>query len=95
VCGVSTRRVDQLVESLGLRISKSEVGRIAGLLVDAKVENLGNGPPSPAGLGRTPGGRAGQDPAAHRQAAAAAAPQQRFRHVSMGAAGFEPATSRV
>src|SRR5947209_15303310 len=28
VCGVSTRRVDQLVESLGLRISKSEVSRI-------------------------------------------------------------------
>jgi putative transposase len=34
VCGVSTRRVDQLVESLGLRISKSEVSRIAGLLVE-------------------------------------------------------------
>jgi transposase-like protein len=32
VCGVSTRRVDQLVESLGLRISSSEVSRIAGLL---------------------------------------------------------------
>ncbi len=30
MCGVSTRRVDQLVESLGLRISKSEVSRIAG-----------------------------------------------------------------
>src|ERR671922_1446303 len=29
VCGVSTRRVDQLVESLGLRISKYEVSRIA------------------------------------------------------------------
>src|SRR3712207_5098797 len=28
VCGVSTRRVDQLVESLGLRVSKSEVSRI-------------------------------------------------------------------
>src|SRR4051812_25176834 len=27
VCGVSTRRVDQLVESLGLRISRSEVSR--------------------------------------------------------------------
>src|SRR4051794_4308124 len=37
VCGVSTRRVDQLVESLGLRISKSEVSRIcAGL--DEQVE---------------------------------------------------------
>jgi putative transposase len=32
VCGVSTRRVDQLVESLGLRISKSEVSRICGAL---------------------------------------------------------------
>jgi transposase-like protein len=32
VCGVSTRRVDQLVESLGLRISRSEVSRISGLL---------------------------------------------------------------
>jgi putative transposase len=29
VCGVSTRRVDQLVESLGLRISRSDVSRIA------------------------------------------------------------------
>src|ERR671925_335236 len=32
VCGVSTRRVDQLVESLGLRISKSEVSRICQAL---------------------------------------------------------------
>ena len=32
VCGVSTRRVDQLVESFGLRISKSEVSRICGAL---------------------------------------------------------------
>ena len=32
VCGVSTRRVDQLVESLGLRVSRSRVSRIcAGL----------------------------------------------------------------
>jgi putative transposase len=37
VCGVSTRRVDQLVESLGLRISKSEVSRIAKGL-DEQVE---------------------------------------------------------
>src|SRR5436853_7633596 len=37
VCGVSTRRVDQLVESLGLRISKSEVSRIAGRL-DEQVQ---------------------------------------------------------
>ena len=39
VCGVSTRRVDQLVESLGLRISKSEVSRIAGLL-DEQVDGV-------------------------------------------------------
>jgi putative transposase len=32
VCGVSTRRVDQLVESLGLRISKSEVSRVCRAL---------------------------------------------------------------
>jgi putative transposase len=37
VCGVSTRKVDQLVESLGLRISKSEVSRIACGL-DEQVE---------------------------------------------------------
>jgi transposase-like protein len=37
VCGVSTRRVDQLVETLGLRVSRSEVSRIcAGL--DEQVE---------------------------------------------------------
>ena len=43
VCGVSTRRVDQLVESLGLRISKSEVSRIAGLL-DEQVQAFGERP---------------------------------------------------
>src|SRR5215217_330493 len=32
VCGVSTRHVDQLVESLGLRISKSEVSRVCEAL---------------------------------------------------------------
>src|SRR6478736_10046154 len=32
VCGVSTRRVDQLVESLGLRVSRSEVSRICAAL---------------------------------------------------------------
>jgi putative transposase len=37
VCGVSTRRVDQLVETLGLRVSKSEVSRICELL-DEQVE---------------------------------------------------------
>jgi transposase-like protein len=37
VCGVSTRRVDQLVESLGLRISKSEVSRVCQAL-DEHVE---------------------------------------------------------
>src|SRR3712207_5395316 len=37
VCGVSTRRVDQLVESLGLRASKSEVSRVCEAL-DEHVE---------------------------------------------------------
>jgi transposase-like protein len=32
VCGVLTRRVDQLVESLGLRVSKSEVSRVCRAL---------------------------------------------------------------
>src|SRR5215218_5570028 len=39
VCGVSTRRVDQLVESLGLRISRSEVSRVCALL-DEQVETF-------------------------------------------------------
>jgi transposase-like protein len=42
VCGVSPRRVDQLVESLGLRISKSEVSRIAGLL-DGQCRRFASG----------------------------------------------------
>src|SRR3954462_14101897 len=37
VCGVSTRRVDQLVESLGLRISRTEVSRVCEKL-DEHVE---------------------------------------------------------
>ncbi len=37
VCGVSTRRVDQLVESLGLRVSRSQVSRLCSLL-DEQVE---------------------------------------------------------
>jgi putative transposase len=37
VCGVSTRRVDQLVESLGLRISRSEVSRIC-VALDEQVQ---------------------------------------------------------
>jgi putative transposase len=37
VCGVSTRRVDRLVESLGLRISRSGVSRIRAQL-DERVE---------------------------------------------------------
>jgi putative transposase len=37
VCGVSTRRVDQLAESLGLRISRSEVSRVCALL-DEQVD---------------------------------------------------------
>jgi putative transposase len=43
VCGVSTRKVDQLVESLGLRISRSEVSRVcAGL--DEQVGAFRNRP---------------------------------------------------
>src|SRR6201746_2919331 len=34
VCGVSTRRVDQLVESLGFRVSKSEGAPLGGKLAD-------------------------------------------------------------
>src|SRR5215210_7203639 len=37
VCGVSTRRVDHLVESLGLRVSKTEVSRVCEAL-DEHVE---------------------------------------------------------
>ena len=37
VCGMSTRKVDQLVESLGLRVSRSEVSRICTGL-DEQVE---------------------------------------------------------
>src|SRR6266496_2179207 len=43
VAGVSTRKVDQLVESLGLRISKSEVSRICQGL-DDQVEAFRNRP---------------------------------------------------
>jgi hypothetical protein len=56
VCGVSTRRVDQLVESLGLRISKSEVSRICRALDGSACEHsyagpdLGRGPPDRSGL---------------------------------------------
>src|SRR5205085_4342296 len=53
VCGVSTRRVDQLVESLGLRISKSEVSRIAGVL-DEQIQAFRQRPLE----GRSPGGPA-------------------------------------
>ena len=43
VAGVSTRKVDQVVESLGLRISKSEVSRICEGL-DEQVEAFRNRP---------------------------------------------------
>ncbi len=43
VAGVSTRKVDQVVESLGLRISKSEVSRICSGL-DEQVEAFRNRP---------------------------------------------------
>src|SRR5713101_4173968 len=50
VAGVSTRKVDQVVESLGLRVSKSEVSRIcAGL--DEQVDAFRNRPL----VGRYPG----------------------------------------
>jgi putative transposase len=42
VAGVSTRKVDQVVESLGLRISKSEVSRICQGL-DEQVDAFGSG----------------------------------------------------
>jgi len=43
VCGVSTRRVDQLVESLGLRVSRNEVSRICQGL-DEQVQAFGSRP---------------------------------------------------
>jgi putative transposase len=43
VAGVSTRKVDQLVESLGLRVSRSEVSRICQGL-DEQVEAFRNRP---------------------------------------------------
>jgi putative transposase len=43
VAGVSTRKVDQLVESLGLRVSKSEVSRICQGL-DEQVDAFRNRP---------------------------------------------------
>jgi len=70
VAGVSTRKVDQVVESLGLRISKSEVSRICQGL-DEQVEAFRSRPlegryPLPLagregreGPGRRPGGAEG------------------------------------
>ena len=49
VCGVSTRRVDQLVESLGLRVSKSEVSWILRCARRAR-----GGVPDPAAGGPLP-----------------------------------------
>jgi putative transposase len=43
VAGVSTRKVDQVVESLGLRISKSEVARVCQGL-DEQVDAFRNRP---------------------------------------------------
>jgi putative transposase len=48
VCGVSTRRVDQLVESLGLRVSRSEVSPICAQL-DEQVEAFPPAPLEPKG----------------------------------------------
>ena len=39
MCGASARRVDQLVESLGLRMSRSEVSRVCEAL-DEHVEEF-------------------------------------------------------
>ena len=47
VAGVSTRKVDQVVESLGLRISKSEVSRICQGL-DEQVDAFRSRPPRAA-----------------------------------------------
>jgi transposase-like protein len=48
VCGVSTRRVDQLVESLGLRVSKSEVSRVCQALDEhVRVPHPAAGGPLP------------------------------------------------
>jgi putative transposase len=41
VCGVATRRVDQLVESLGLRTSRSEVSRICALVDERSRPSAG------------------------------------------------------
>ena len=49
VAGVSTRKVDQVVESLGLRISKSEVSRIC-----AGPRRAGRRVPQPAARGPLP-----------------------------------------
>ena len=43
VAGVSTSKVDQVVESLGLRVSKSEVSRVCEGL-DEQVEAFRSGP---------------------------------------------------
>ena len=43
VCGVSTRRVDQLVESLGLRISRSEVSRICAGSLTSRSRRFASG----------------------------------------------------
>jgi hypothetical protein len=53
VCGVSTRKVDQLVESLGLRVSRSEVSRICAGLERTPIARVGKGMTSP----RTPATR--------------------------------------
>jgi putative transposase len=57
VCGVSTGRVDQLVESLGLRVSRSEVSRICQVL-DEQVhafQDAAVGRPLPVSVRRREG----------------------------------------
>jgi hypothetical protein len=52
VAGVSTRKVDQVVESLGLRISRSEVSRICQGLDEQGRRQQVTPEPKPSSLGR-------------------------------------------
>jgi putative transposase len=72
VCGVSTRRVDQLVETLGLRISRSEVSRVCALL-DEQSSGRDRGAPSRQRLRRRAPRK--QSPSARRGVASRTAPR--------------------
>jgi len=74
VAGVSTRKVDQVVESLGLRISKSEVSRIcAGLDEQVDASATGRSRVATRTCGWTPG-REGPRRRPRRQEGAGARP---------------------